>query len=170
MVMRTADFPKKGILFWDVTTILLNPKAFQATTDLFVERYKDMKIDVVAGKSSDGGAEHVGLRPRACAAKSRTHPGRQPHLLLLTQALRRAASSSVRHWRSRSTQPSFPCASQGSSQVGQSLTAHSPQHRVPADSSRTFASPRAASQTRVLDSPACPCARAMQAPRSASPT
>jgi adenine phosphoribosyltransferase len=49
LLTYAADFPKKGILFWDVTTILLNVHAFQATIDLFVERYKDMKIDVVAG-------------------------------------------------------------------------------------------------------------------------
>jgi hypothetical protein len=43
------DFPKPGILFWDVTTIMLNPQAFKYTIDLFVERYKDKKIDVIAG-------------------------------------------------------------------------------------------------------------------------
>lgn len=43
------DFPKPGILFWDITTLLLNPDAFKATIDLFVQRYKDMKVDVVAG-------------------------------------------------------------------------------------------------------------------------
>ena len=43
------DFPEKGILFWDVTTLLLDPKAFQACTDAFHSRYKDQKIDVVAG-------------------------------------------------------------------------------------------------------------------------
>lgn len=43
------DFPKPGILFWDVTTLLLNPQAFQLAIDLLVERYRDQKIDVVAG-------------------------------------------------------------------------------------------------------------------------
>jgi adenine phosphoribosyltransferase len=43
------DFPKKGILFWDVTTLMLDPGAFRATIDAFVERYRDQKIDVVAG-------------------------------------------------------------------------------------------------------------------------
>jgi hypothetical protein len=45
------DFPKKGILFWDVTTLLLDPAAFQATIDCFVTRYASKKIDVVAGTS-----------------------------------------------------------------------------------------------------------------------
>jgi adenine phosphoribosyltransferase len=43
------DFPKPGILFWDVTTLLLNPQAFQLTIDAMVERYKDQNVDVVAG-------------------------------------------------------------------------------------------------------------------------
>lgn len=45
------DFPHKGILFWDVTTIMLNHTAFQYTIDLFVEQYKGKKVDVVAGKA-----------------------------------------------------------------------------------------------------------------------
>lgn len=47
------DFPKPGILFWDVTTLLLDPKVFQATIDAFTKRYKDKKIDVVAGARHD---------------------------------------------------------------------------------------------------------------------
>jgi hypothetical protein len=43
------DFPKPGILFWDVTTLMLNPTAFQLTIDALCERYKDQKVDVVAG-------------------------------------------------------------------------------------------------------------------------
>lgn len=43
------DFPKPGILFWDVTTLLLNPTAFQMTIDALYDRYKDQKIDAVAG-------------------------------------------------------------------------------------------------------------------------
>lgn len=43
------DFPKAGILFWDVTTLMLNPTAFQLTIDALYDRYKDHKVDVVAG-------------------------------------------------------------------------------------------------------------------------
>ncbi|XP_010422209.1 PREDICTED: adenine phosphoribosyltransferase 4-like isoform X2 [Camelina sativa] len=42
------DFPKKGIMFQDITTLLLDPKAFKDTIDLFVERYRHMNISVVA--------------------------------------------------------------------------------------------------------------------------
>jgi adenine phosphoribosyltransferase len=53
-ISGVPDYPKPGILFWDVTTVLLNPEAFQATIDLFVARYKDMKLDVVAGFEARG--------------------------------------------------------------------------------------------------------------------
>ena len=39
-----------GIMFQDITTLLLDPKAFKNTVDLFVERYKGKNISVVAGK------------------------------------------------------------------------------------------------------------------------
>mmetsp|Transcript_16052 Transcript_16052/g.28549 ORF Transcript_16052/g.28549 Transcript_16052/m.28549 type:complete len:180 (-) Transcript_16052:381-920(-) len=48
------DFPKPGILFWDVTTLMLQHSAFQATIDMFYDRYKDQKIDVVAGFEARG--------------------------------------------------------------------------------------------------------------------
>lgn len=32
------DFPKPGILFWDVTTLMLQPAAFQASIDMFYDR------------------------------------------------------------------------------------------------------------------------------------
>lgn len=39
-----------GIMFWDVTTLLLDHKAFKDTIDIFVERYQDQKIDVIVGE------------------------------------------------------------------------------------------------------------------------
>ncbi|KAL1069181.1 hypothetical protein V6Z11_D12G248700 [Gossypium hirsutum] len=44
------NFPKPGIMFQDITTLLLDPKAFKDTVDLFVERYKGKNISVVTGK------------------------------------------------------------------------------------------------------------------------
>lgn len=43
------DFPKPGILFWDMMPLLLNPKAFQCCIDLLAARYAGKSIDVVAG-------------------------------------------------------------------------------------------------------------------------
>lgn len=36
-------------MFQDITTLLLDHKAFKHTIDIFVDRYKDMHISVVAG-------------------------------------------------------------------------------------------------------------------------
>ncbi|GMJ07727.1 adenine phosphoribosyltransferase 5 [Hibiscus trionum] len=47
-------FPKQGIMFQDITTLLLDHKAFKHTVDIFVERYKDMDISVVAGVEARG--------------------------------------------------------------------------------------------------------------------
>ncbi|XP_010491811.1 PREDICTED: adenine phosphoribosyltransferase 5-like [Camelina sativa] len=47
-------FPKKGIMFQDITTLLLDHKAFKHTIDIFVDRYRDMQISVVAGVEARG--------------------------------------------------------------------------------------------------------------------
>ncbi|CAN1748092.1 Adenine phosphoribosyltransferase 4 [Linum perenne] len=39
-----------GIMFQDITTLLLDPKAFKDTVDLFIERYKGKNISAVAGE------------------------------------------------------------------------------------------------------------------------
>ncbi|KAL2510762.1 Pribosyltran domain-containing protein [Abeliophyllum distichum] len=44
------DFSKPGIMFQDITTLLLDPKTFKDAIDLFVERYKDKNINVVVGE------------------------------------------------------------------------------------------------------------------------
>ncbi|KAF5819048.1 putative adenine phosphoribosyltransferase [Helianthus annuus] len=49
-----SDFPKPGMLFSDITPLLLDPKAFKDTIDFFVERYKNENISVVAGIESRG--------------------------------------------------------------------------------------------------------------------
>ena len=38
-----------GIMFQDITTLLLDHKAFKDTVDIFVDRYRDTHISVVAG-------------------------------------------------------------------------------------------------------------------------
>ncbi|KAI4380967.1 hypothetical protein MLD38_007092 [Melastoma candidum] len=47
-------FPKPGIMFQDITTLLLNPKAFKDTVDIFTDRYRDMGITVVSGIEARG--------------------------------------------------------------------------------------------------------------------
>ncbi|KAI6680224.1 hypothetical protein NL676_034105 [Syzygium grande] len=48
------DFPKPGIMFQDITTLLLDHKAFKDTVDIFVDRYRDMDVSVVAGVEARG--------------------------------------------------------------------------------------------------------------------
>lgn len=48
------DFPKKGIMFQDITTLLKNPEAFQHTIDLFFDHFKNSQIDYVAAIESRG--------------------------------------------------------------------------------------------------------------------
>jgi adenine phosphoribosyltransferase len=48
------DFPKKGIVFRDITTLLKNKGAFHRFIDLMVERYKNERIDKVVGIESRG--------------------------------------------------------------------------------------------------------------------
>lgn len=43
-----------GIMFRDVTTLLLDHKAFKDTIDIFVERYQGQKVDVIVGKQKQG--------------------------------------------------------------------------------------------------------------------
>ncbi|KAL7222345.1 hypothetical protein ACSBR1_024111 [Camellia fascicularis] len=43
-----------GIMFQDITTLLLDHKAFKYTVDIFVDRYRDMGISVVAGVEARG--------------------------------------------------------------------------------------------------------------------
>lgn len=53
-IRRVPDFPKPGILFYDITSILTNPEAFKFCIDKMVETYKNQKIDAIAGVESRG--------------------------------------------------------------------------------------------------------------------
>ncbi|MDB9807696.1 adenine phosphoribosyltransferase [Candidatus Pelagibacter sp.] len=53
-IRSIPDYPKKGILFRDITTLIKNEKAFAATIDLIVERSKKYKVDKIAAIESRG--------------------------------------------------------------------------------------------------------------------
>ncbi len=53
-IREIPDFPKPGILFYDITTLLKDPGAFQAAIDLMLEPYKGERIDKVVGMESRG--------------------------------------------------------------------------------------------------------------------
>ena len=54
MIRTIPNFPKQGIMFRDVTTLLKNPIGFNYVIDQFVKRYEDMDIDYVVGIESRG--------------------------------------------------------------------------------------------------------------------
>lgn len=53
-IRQVPDFPKKGIQFLDITTAVKNPEALSAMVDFLYEKFKDKKIDYVAGIESRG--------------------------------------------------------------------------------------------------------------------
>ncbi|OTA18413.1 adenine phosphoribosyltransferase [Xenorhabdus vietnamensis] len=48
------DYPKAGILFRDITTLLDNPAAYQATIDLLAAHYQDKGITKIVGTEARG--------------------------------------------------------------------------------------------------------------------
>ncbi len=53
-IRSIPDFPKKGIMFRDITTLLQNPTAFAASIDLLYERFRAKRIDKIVGIESRG--------------------------------------------------------------------------------------------------------------------
>jgi adenine phosphoribosyltransferase len=53
-IREIPDFPKPGILFYDITTLLKDPAAFKEAVDLMLEPYADDKVDIVVGMESRG--------------------------------------------------------------------------------------------------------------------
>ncbi len=53
-IRDVPDFPKKGIIFKDITTLLKNKDAFKHSVDLMVEKYRDQKVDKILGIESRG--------------------------------------------------------------------------------------------------------------------
>jgi adenine phosphoribosyltransferase len=53
-IRRIPDFPKPGILFYDITSILVDPEAFQYCIDKMVSMYKESSIDAIAAVESRG--------------------------------------------------------------------------------------------------------------------
>jgi len=54
LIREVPDFPKPGILFYDITTLLKDPKAFSAIADELTTYYKTQRISKVVGIESRG--------------------------------------------------------------------------------------------------------------------
>ncbi len=53
-IRDVPDFPKKGIIFKDITTLLKNPEALRVTSSILYDLAKDKRITKVAGIESRG--------------------------------------------------------------------------------------------------------------------
>ena len=54
LIRDIPDFPKKGIVFKDITTLLNDAAHFKAAVDKLTQRYVDKKIDIVVGIEARG--------------------------------------------------------------------------------------------------------------------
>ncbi|MFI4922810.1 MAG: adenine phosphoribosyltransferase [Burkholderiales bacterium] len=54
LIRTIPDFPKHGVMFRDITTLLKNTEGFRSTIDQLVVKYRGVKIDKVAGIESRG--------------------------------------------------------------------------------------------------------------------
>ena len=53
-IKSIPNYPKEGIIFRDITSLLEVPSAFKATIDLIVEQYRDKGLTKVLGTESRG--------------------------------------------------------------------------------------------------------------------
>lgn len=54
LIREVPDFPKPGINFYDITTLLLDPEGLEQTIDALTEQCRGMEIDTVIGIESRG--------------------------------------------------------------------------------------------------------------------
>ena len=54
LIREVPDFPKAGILFYDITTLLKDPKGLRGTIDALGSHYSGVKVDTVIGIESRG--------------------------------------------------------------------------------------------------------------------
>lgn len=77
-VRTVPDFPKKGIMFLDITTATKDAKSMNLMIDFLYEKFKDEKVDYVAGIESRG---FIFGAPLACKLNAGFIPIRKPNKL-----------------------------------------------------------------------------------------
>lgn len=77
-IITIPNYPKQGILFRDITSLLEDPIAFRTSIDLLIEHYKDKKIDKVVGTEARG---FIFAAPLALALGVGFVPVRKPNKL-----------------------------------------------------------------------------------------
>lgn len=53
-IRSIPGWPIEGVIFRDITTLMQDPAAYKEACDVFINRYKDMKIDKVVGIDARG--------------------------------------------------------------------------------------------------------------------
>src|SRR5512133_4031077 len=74
-IRAIADFPRKGILFRDITPLLADPAALALSIELMANRYRGKCVDVVVGAESRGFIFGTAV---ACAISAGFVPVRKP--------------------------------------------------------------------------------------------
>ena len=54
LIREIPDYPKPGILFYDLTTLLKNKSGFQKLVDQLCDHYADRRVDIVVGVEARG--------------------------------------------------------------------------------------------------------------------
>lgn len=54
LIREVPDFPKPGINFYDITTLLKHPEGLRRTVDALAAQFKDVKVDAVLGIEARG--------------------------------------------------------------------------------------------------------------------
>jgi adenine phosphoribosyltransferase len=75
LIREVPDFPKPGILFYDITTLLKDPQGLRGVIDGLSARYRDTKVDVVIGVEARG---FIFAPALACALGAGFVPVRKP--------------------------------------------------------------------------------------------
>jgi adenine phosphoribosyltransferase len=79
-IRDVPDFPKKGILFKDITTLCKDPASFQRMVDLLGHRYVGRNIDLVVGVEARGFVVGAALAYKLGAGVVLVRkPGKLPH-------------------------------------------------------------------------------------------
>jgi len=75
LIREVPDFPKPGILFYDITTLLRDKDGLGSVIDSFEEHYRDRRVDVVLGIEARG---FIFAPAVACALGAGFVPVRKP--------------------------------------------------------------------------------------------
>lgn len=79
IIRNVPDFPKQGIVFKDITTLLSDARSFHRMVDLIAHRYVGQKIDKIVGVEARGFVLGSALAYKLCAGVTLVRkPGKLP--------------------------------------------------------------------------------------------